>query len=139
MKTINTMTRAIYFDMDGTIANLYGVDDWLDYLIKEQTKPYREAKTLIDMRVLGRELNRLKKCGYVVGVVSWLSKCGTDDYNERVTQTKMRWLKDHIGAVEFDEIHIVTVLGDDVGVQNLAHILPRHHRLRFQRDLLRHP
>ena len=24
------MTRAIYFDMDGTIANLYGVDNWLD-------------------------------------------------------------------------------------------------------------
>ena len=24
------MTKAIYFDMDGTIANLYGVNGWLD-------------------------------------------------------------------------------------------------------------
>lgn len=101
------MTRAIYFDMDGTIANLYGVDNWLDYLINEQTKPYREAKPLVNMRVLGKELNRLKECGYVVGIVSWLSKCGTDEYNARVTQTKIKWLRNHIGAVEFDEIHIV--------------------------------
>ena len=27
------MTKAIYFDMDGTIADLYGVDGWLDSLV----------------------------------------------------------------------------------------------------------
>ena len=26
------MTKAIYFDMDGTIADLYAVDGWLDML-----------------------------------------------------------------------------------------------------------
>ena len=51
------MTKAIYFDMDGTIANLYGVDGWLDCIIKEYTKPYREAKSLINMRKLSKELN----------------------------------------------------------------------------------
>ena len=101
------MTRAIYFDMDGVIVDLYGVEGWLDSLINEHTKPYRVARPLVDMRRLGRELNRLKECGYVVGVVRWLSKSGTADYNARVTKTKMEWLKRHLGAVEFDEIHIV--------------------------------
>ena len=32
------MTKAIYLDMDGTIANLYGVDGWLDCIINEYTK-----------------------------------------------------------------------------------------------------
>lgn len=101
------MTRAIYFDMDGTIANLYGVENWLDYLLNEKTKPYREAKPLVDMRALGRELNRLAAVGYKIGVVSWLCKGGQADYNERVAKTKIEWLRKHIGAVEWNEIHIV--------------------------------
>lgn len=101
------MKKAIYFDMDGTIANLYGVENWLSYLLNEKTKPYREARPMVDMRALGRELNRLARCGYVVGVVSWLCKNGQAEYNERVTKTKIEWLRKHLGAVEWNEIHIV--------------------------------
>lgn len=101
------MTKAIYFDMDGTIANLYGVDGWLDYIINEYTKPYREAKALVNMRQLGKELNRLKQNGYTIGIISWLAKGATDEYNKRVTQTKRNWLARHLSAVQFDEVHIV--------------------------------
>lgn len=115
--------RTIYFDMDGTIADLYGNENWLDYLEHEMTKPYREAKPLVDMRALGRELNRLKDAGYTVGVVSWLAKGATEDYNRRVAKAKREWLARHIGAVEWDEIHIVaygtpkyTVVADPDGI-----------------------
>ena len=115
--------KAIYFDMDGTIADLYGRDGWLDDLMNEYTRPYREAKPLVDMRALGRELNRLKDAGYTVGVVSWLAKGATEDYNRRVAQTKLNWLRNHIGAVEWNEIHIVpygtpkyTVVADPDGI-----------------------
>lgn len=101
------MSRAIYFDMDGTIADLYGVDGWFDSLIAEHTKPYREARPLVNMRELSRELNRLQADGYVIGIVSWLSKGGTENYDARVTETKIKWLARHLGAVEWDEIHIV--------------------------------
>lgn len=101
------MTKAIYFDMDGTIANLYGVDGWLDCIINEYTKPYREAKALVNMRQLGKELNRLKQNGYTIGIISWLAKGATDEYNKRVTQTKRNWLARHLSAVQFDEVHIV--------------------------------
>lgn len=101
------MTKAIYFDMDGTIANLYGVDGWLDCIINEYTKPYREAKTLVNMRRLGKELNRLKQNGYTIGIISWLVKGATDEYNKRVTRAKRNWLAKHLSAVQFDEVHIV--------------------------------
>ena len=100
------MYKAIYFDMDGTIANLYGVEGWLDSLIAEQTKPYREAKPLLDMRKLARLLNELQAQGWKIGVISWLSKSGSDAYGERVAKTKEAWLAKHLGSVHFDEIKI---------------------------------
>ena len=65
------MTRAIYFDMDGTIANLYGVENWLDYLINEQTKPYREAKPLVEMELLVDLLEIFKyyQCSTIKNIV----------------------------------------------------------------------
>lgn len=101
------MDKAIYFDMDGTIADLYGVENWLAYLISGNTKPYREAKPLVNMRSLAARLHMLQLMGYRVGIVSWLSKSGTEAYNEKVTATKMAWLKRHLGSVEWDEVKIV--------------------------------
>ena len=101
------MKNTIYFDMDGTIADLYGCENWLGSLLNGKTKPYREAKSMVDMRKLGKLLNTLKANGYEIGIVSWLSKNGTDEYNARVTKAKTDWLARHLGAVEFDEIHIV--------------------------------
>lgn len=101
------MNRAIYFDMDGTIANLYGCDNWLADLQAEHTKPYRMAKPLVNMRKLGKEIKRLQRKGYHVGIVSWLSKSGSTDYNEKVTSAKINWLSRHLGSIQWDEIAII--------------------------------
>ena len=100
------MYKAIYFDMDGTIADTYSVENWLDYLIAGKTKPYREAKPLVDMRQLAKLLNTLQAQGWKIGVISWLSKSGSDEYGERVVKTKEKWLAKHLGSVNFDEIKI---------------------------------
>ena len=97
----------IYFDMDGTIADLYGVENWLDYLINSDATPYKVAKPLINLNSLARVLNNKQKKGVKIGVISWLSKNGSDDYNELVTRAKIEWLKKHLKSVNFDEIHIV--------------------------------
>lgn len=99
--------KEIWFDMDGTIADLYGVNNWLESLMNSHTKPYREAKPLVNMRELSRELNRLQRIGYKVGIISWLSRGGSHEYNARVTKTKIAWLERHIGSVHFDEVHVV--------------------------------
>ena len=101
------MTATIFFDMDGTIADLYGVENWLDYLIASDTLPYAVAKPLLRLNSLARVLNRLQREGYRIGIISWLSKSGTEEYNNAVTETKKNWLKKHLASVHFDEINIV--------------------------------
>ena len=101
------MKKEIWFDMDGTIVNLYGVKGWLDYIIKEETTPYEKAETLINMQVLARLLNKLQKKGYIIGIVSWTAKNGTEDYNRRVTEAKQNWLKKHLKSVTFNKIDII--------------------------------
>lgn len=101
------MMKTMYFDMDGTLANFYGVENWLEYLEKEDIRPYKVAKPLFNFSVFARYLHKLQKAGYKIGIISWLSKCGTDEYNKKVIQTKEKWLKEHLSSVEWDEIHIV--------------------------------
>lgn len=99
--------RTIYFDMDGTIANFYGVENWLDDLIASNPRPYREAKPLVRMNALAKRLNNLQKMGYKIGIVSWLAKNSTTEFDEVVTETKIEWLHTHLRSVQFDEINIV--------------------------------
>ena len=104
MKEFNV---TINFDMDGTIADLYGVENWLDYLIAENTFPYEMARPLVRLNHLARRLNTLQRNGYNIAVISWLSKSGTEEYNRAVTEVKIEWLRKHLPSVEWDRITIV--------------------------------
>ena len=104
---MKTMNVTINFDMDGTIADLYGVENWLDYLIAEDVFPYANAKPMMNFSALARKLNALQRNGYNLAVISWLSKSGTDEYNEAVTAVKMAWLAKHLPSVKWDRITIV--------------------------------
>lgn len=101
------MTKAIYFDMDGTIANFYGVPNWLEYLQESNTYPYRMAQPLINMSLLARLLNCLQADGWHIGIVSWLSKTGSDKFNTAVTRAKIEWLNRHLHSVHWNEIVII--------------------------------
>lgn len=101
------MTKIINFDMDGTIVNLYGVNNWLDYLINENPRPYVVAKPLLNMGTLAKLLNKLQKNGYEINIISWLSKNSTKEYDVMVTNAKKKWLRKHLGSVKFNNIHIV--------------------------------
>lgn len=97
----------IWFDMDGTIADLYGVDGWLDNLINENTRPYDEAKPLVNMSHLARLLHKAQANGYEIGIISWTSRGGSDLYNGEVALAKMVWLHKHLPSVEWNAIKIV--------------------------------
>ena len=99
--------NAIYLDMDGTIVDFYGVPNWLDCLERGDVYPYKVAAPLINMQALAHRLNNLRARGYHIGIVSWTSKNGTDEFNEAIKMTKLKWLKKHLGSVVWDEIKII--------------------------------
>lgn len=101
------MTKKIWFDMDGTIANLYAVEGWLADLRAERTRPYEEAKVLLNMAVFARLLHKVQKMGYEVGIISWTSKGGSVTYNAKVMAAKYKWLAEHLPSVDWDCIRVV--------------------------------
>lgn len=101
------MVRAINFDMDGTIADFYGVENWLSYLMERNPFPYENAKPLVNMSALARRLNALQRKGYEINIISWLAKNSTDDFDKIVTLAKEKWLKKHLPSVKWNKITIV--------------------------------
>lgn len=101
------MEKKIYLDCDGTWIDLYGVKNWLDYLVAENTTPYEVAKPLVSLSLLARTIHELQRKGFKIGIISWTSKNSSREYEEAVRQAKMNWLKKHIPSVIWDEIHIV--------------------------------
>lgn len=101
------MKKTIFLDMDGTFADLYGVQDWLPMLINSDPTPYAIAKPLVSFSHLAKLLNGLQRKGYSIGIISWLSKNGSNEYNELVAETKKAYLRKHLPSVVFDEIIIV--------------------------------
>lgn len=101
------MVKRISFDMDGTIANLYGVENWLEYLINKDATPYEIAKPMVNMALLARHLHRLQKIGYEINIISWLAKNSNTEYDEKVAKAKREWLAKHLPSVKFNNIFIV--------------------------------
>lgn len=100
------MKKTIFFDLDGTLAGLYDVQNWLQSLRTYDATPYQKAKVLINMSALARLLHKAQRLGYKVGVISWLSMDSTVEYDQQVTQAKLNWLKLHLPSVKWDIIHI---------------------------------
>lgn len=110
----------IWFDMDGTIADLYGVDGWLDMLINKDATPYAIAKPLVNLSALARLMHKAQRNGFEICIVSALAKNSTSEYDEKVKTAKMNWLKKHLASVQFDEIRFVpyTFTKNDVNSGN---------------------
>lgn len=101
------MKTTLFFDMDGTFVDLYGVNGWLDDILNERTRPYDEAKPLVNFSKFARRLNKAKRNGYKIAIITWLAPDSSDDYLERITIAKRNYLKKHLPSVEFDEINII--------------------------------
>jgi hypothetical protein len=97
----------IWFDMDGTIADLYGVRDWLPAILARDTRPYEIARGIGNLAHIARLLNKAQANGHEIGIISWTAKVDDLDYNKRVTTAKREWLHKHLPTVTWDEIKVV--------------------------------
>ena len=98
--------KLLVFDMDGTIADLYGVDGWLAFLREENTLPYEKAVPMYNMEEMRKTLLKLKKCGYLIAVTTWLSKESSQDFKREVRKAKREWLEKYFPSCG-KEIHLV--------------------------------
>lgn len=99
------MNRTLVFDMDGTIADLYGVQNWLYDLRHENPRPYEVAHPLYDMEVLNIILQALQNQGWHIVVTSWLSKGSTREYDNAVRKAKKDWLDKY--DFPYNEVHFI--------------------------------
>lgn len=97
--------KTLVFDMDGTLADTYGVDGWLKMLRAEDPTPYIKAEPLYDMVLLTAILWVLKNDGWRIAVTSWLAKESSPEYDAEVRQAKIDWLRRY--DFPYDEIHLV--------------------------------
>ena len=95
------MTKTLVFDMDGTIANLYSVENWLEKLRSEDSTPYLEAKPMWDMEKLANVLNAYRANGGTVVIVTWLSMNSTQAYKDAVRKAKREWLEKYNFPFDF--------------------------------------
>ena len=97
----------IWFDMDGTIADLYGVRDWLPAILARDTRPYEIAHGIGNLALIARLLNKAQANGHEIGIISWTAKNAPAEYNARVATAKREWLGKHLASVKWNEIKVV--------------------------------
>ena len=104
---MNAKVKILVWDMDGTIADLYGVENWLPMLRAYDPTPYQVAKPMWDMKELARLIRLAQAQGIENRVVTWLSKGSTPEYNKLVREAKREWLEangfpyDHFHGVKY--------------------------------------
>ena len=102
-----TKTPIFCFDMDGTIADFYGVENWLPMLRAFDPTPYKVAKPMMNFSALARQLNAAQRKGAKLVIISWCSKTSTPEFDMMVELAKREWLAEHLPSVEWDEINVV--------------------------------
>lgn len=99
------MKKYLVFDMDGTIADLYNVENWLNDLRAYDARPYEVAVPLYNMENLAVLLRAFQRLGWGIIITSWASKESCPLYDWAVAKAKIDWLKKY--NFPADEINIV--------------------------------
>ena len=97
--------KAIYWDMDGTFADLYGYDGWLEKLQAEDVSPYVECKPLVNMRELNKILCEFAAMGITIGVISWGAMNCSNEYTRETKRAKVAWCEKYFTCIS--EYHVV--------------------------------
>ena len=96
----------IWFDMDGTIVDLYSDKKWLEKLKNEDVSLFQRADSLYGTGELVGLLLELKMRGFNIGIISWTPPQSSRDYISAVIDAKRFWLKERFLDYLFDKILI---------------------------------
>lgn len=93
--------KYLCFDMDGTIADLYAVNGWLEQLRAYNAEPYRVAEPMWDMAELTNAIQAIQEIGIKIVIITWASKDSTREYDKTVRQAKLDWLEENNFPYDF--------------------------------------
>ena len=101
------MIKSLCWDMDGTLASLYSVPNWLNLLRAYDPLPYEIATPMWNMARLANLLRQFQKKGIEVNIITWLSMGSTPEYDRATREAKKEWLNrydfpyDHFHGVKY--------------------------------------
>lgn len=86
------MKKIIYLDMDGTIADLYGMENWLDRLINQDSSVFADCRPLCTEEEL---LHYFPITEYQIIIATMTPKKATKQYHNEVALVKREWLRQY--------------------------------------------
>lgn len=104
------MATKIFFDMDGTIANLYQKAGWLEAIMNEEEglfaslKPMFTAEEITSMTAYVAELERDQRVE--LEVITWTPMNASDNYCQIVAKEKREWLENYFPGI-FSQVHVL--------------------------------
>jgi hypothetical protein len=87
------MTTKIYFDLDGTVYDLYNVTDWLEKLRLECAQVFSEGNFIGNYNAFCEICNKLLAKGVQFGVITWLPMQASPEFETECAEIKRLWVK----------------------------------------------
>lgn len=92
----------IYFDLDGTLFDLYGKTNWLDFLENEKSGIFIEGNFMpnIEIGKLLELISKLLSYGVNFEVITWLPKQASKNYEEICEKEKRIWVEKNLPFIQ---------------------------------------
>ena len=87
------MSIKITMDLDGTVYDLYSVENWLEKLRSEDSSVFSEGDFIGDYNRFKTVCEKLVAMGVQFEVITWLPMQASPEYELECTEVKREWVK----------------------------------------------
>lgn len=91
--------KSIWFDMDGTLYELYKIPNWLERLEQGDMSVFEDGKARAHLKRINRAIEGLVKQGWRVGVITWAPKNITPRLFAWANDVKFNWIVENCPAL----------------------------------------
>lgn len=91
--------KKIFFDMDGTVYDLYNLPNWLEMLRNEEDGAFALGNPKVNLQDLAVVCQALQMQGWQIGVITWLPMNATQEYQIRAAREKKNWIAQNMPYV----------------------------------------
>lgn len=91
------MAKTVWFDMDGTLYDLYNIPNWLEELQNKNENVFYIGSPMYNCYCINRAIEALTEHGWQVGIITWAPKdvAENDPFFAKVKHAKLMWALRH--------------------------------------------